>query len=163
MRITDTHVYFYSGQEIYSNFHRCQFKDPTSGLTFHSTEQAFMWYKGQFFNDVEACMKIEKETNPPMAKALGRTVQGYNEKAWECVRLGFMTYVNLLKFEQNADFKKDILSTGSRILVEASPYDRVWGVGLTADDDRILDKNLWTGRNLLGVALMKVRNILADN
>ena len=162
MKITDTHVYFYSGKEVFSNWYvtEKQFTDYIENWTFDSTEQAFMYCKAQFFADQEKVEQILVQTDPRAVKELGRQVKGYDDKAWECVRLGFMTYVNYLKYSQNEEFKKLLLSTGNKILVEASPYDKIWGVGLGADDPLILDKKNWKGKNLLGVSLMKVRELI---
>ena len=162
MKITDSHIYFYSGKEIYSNWHSSpmQFLDKTTGLFFDNTEQHFMWSKAKFFGDLDTASKIAKETDPRSAKEYGREVKNYDEKSWECVRLAFMTYANLLKFGQVESFNTELLSTGDKILVEASHYDKIWGVGLTEDDPLILDEKTWKGRNLLGIALMNVRNLL---
>lgn len=162
MKITDTHVYFYSGKEIYSNWHTTpnQFLDPNSGLHFNTTEQHFMWSKAMFFGDTAAASLAAKTTDPREVKALGRKVLKYNDKAWECVRLGFMTYANLLKYQQNPEWGQTLKDTGNRILVEASPYDTIWGVGLGETDPLILNEAAWKGRNLLGIALMAVRAAL---
>lgn len=162
MKITDTHIYFYSGKEIYSNWYSspAQFFDKSSWLVFANTEQHFMWSKATFFGDSETACKIAKETDARSVKEYGREVKDYDEKKWECVRLGFMTYANYLKFSQNELFKDQLLSTDNKILVEASRTDKIWGVGLTEDDPLILDEKNWKGRNLLGVALMNVRNLL---
>ncbi len=173
---TDTHVFFYSKGTIYSNWHRtpCQFKDPLNGdITFDSSEQAFMWWKAVFHQDLRIASLIEKETNPAQVKAWGREIKGYNDKAWECVRLGYMQYVCLLKFQQNPKWAEQLKATGDRILVEASPVDEVWGVGLDVQEaasaaDLYMSRNgydipeqiPWTGRNLLGQALMTVRGLL---
>ena len=69
-------------------------------------------------------------------------------------------YVNYLKFSQNEIFKQKLLETGNRILVEASPVDKIWGVGLDENDENILDESKWKGQNLLGKALMEVRKML---
>lgn len=167
MIITDTHVYFYTNQ--FSNWWstkdiKPQFKDPNSGIIFNNTEEAFMWYKSWFFADKEICEQIVQNVNnrihPHSVKALGRQVKNYNDKAWATVRLGFMTYVNYLKYSQNPDLAEILLNTDNRILVEASPVDKVWGVGLSEDDPLIFDEKNWKGSNLLGVALMNVRNEL---
>lgn len=162
MTTTDTHVYFYGGPAIYSNWWTTpnQIKDPATDLFFNSTEQAFMWYKANFFGDRAICVRAVEETDASKVKQLGRLVKNYDEAAWQCVRLGFMTYVNLMKYRQNPEFLEQLLSTGNKILVEASPYDKIWGVGLAQNDKLILDSSNWKGQNLLGIALMKVRELL---
>ncbi len=162
MKITDTHVYFYSTKEVFSNWHSnpAQFVDPITGLTFENTEQYFMWAKAKFFGDEAITAEAIATPDPRAVKALGRKVRKYNDKAWECVRLGYMTYGNLLKYQQNPAFATTLTTTGTRIIVEASPYDQIWGVGLSETDPLILDEKTWKGRNLLGVTLMTVRSML---
>ena len=160
MITTDTHVYFYSGGSIYSNWHATpkQFHDPLADLPFDHTEGAFMYYKAVFFHDLSVAAKAATEKDPRNVKALGRQVRRYNDKAWECVRLGYMTYVNLLKYQQNPEWGAELKATGNRILVEASPYDRIWGIGRSVDEAAAGAE--WLGRNLLGEALMTVRGLL---
>lgn len=159
MKITDTHVYFYSGKQVFSNFYNTpnQFTDPITGIKFSSSEKAFMWRKANFFNDHITQKLIEYEEESSEVKRLGRLVRNYNEDAWSIVRFGFMIYVNLLKYTQNPEFAKQLIDTGNRILVEASPYDKVWGVMLEENDPLILDAKNWKGQNLLGHSLEIVR------
>jgi ribA/ribD-fused uncharacterized protein len=86
--------------------------------------------------------------------------KNYDDLIWSIHRLSKMTIVNILKFEQNEGFRKELLDTGDKILVEASPYDTIWGVGLSEDDPLILDEKNWKGTNLLGVSLMEVRRMI---
>lgn len=159
MKITDTHVYFWGGN--FSNWHPVTFTDNINGIMeWKNTEQAFMYYKARFFGDETIARKICYHPDPKEVKALGRQVSGYNDLYWSFVRFGYMVYVNYLKFSQNSELKNELLSTDNRILVEASPYDRIWGVKLAQDDPLILDENNWRGQNLLGKALMEVRNKL---
>lgn len=161
MITTDTHVYFWGGP--FSNWHRHfnLIQDPLGcGAIFQSSEQAFMWQKALFFNDHRAADLIENEVDPKLCKKYGRQVKGFDPKLWSCVCLGFMTYVNYLKYSQNAELRQSLLDTGTRTLVEASPYDKIWGVGLSEYDPLILDEKNWRGQNLLGKALMDVRSRL---
>ncbi len=123
-----------------------------------------MFYKAFFFGDKTVCSLIEEHAkaraHPREVKELGRRVRNYNDKIWSTVRFGFMTYVNLLKYQQNPDLGAQLKDTGDRVLVEASPVDRVWGVGLGENDPLILDEKNWTGKNLLGQSLMTVRGLL---
>lgn len=163
MKITDTHVYFYS-RTVFSNFYPCKFTDPINNNEFLNSEQAFMWYKAHMFGDFETRTKIGWAKEPGEAKALGRQVRNYNELAWTATKRGFMKYVVYLKFSQNPELKAELLATGDKILVEASKTDEVWGCGLSEDDPRILQTKNWTGMNYLGEALMNVRSwIRADD
>jgi ribA/ribD-fused uncharacterized protein len=156
--------FFYTGP--LGNWNRGgPFTDPITGIGFANTEQAFMWYKADFFKDEKMKNAIAAQPDPREAKELGRLVANYNDSAWEAVRFGFMVYVNYLKFSQNKDKRDYLLATGNEHLVEASPVDVIWGIGLDdKTDEKILrDPMQWKGRNLLGEALMKVRDMLNEN
>jgi ribA/ribD-fused uncharacterized protein len=153
--VTDTHVYFWTNW--LSNFKVCKVHDHQINQYFNSTEQAYMWRKAYFFGDEDTMRKLERDITPREAKNLGREVSNYKDDLWDCVRYGYMVYVNYLKYTQNEDLKKKLLATGNKVLVEASPNDNIWGVGLYANDPLILDDKNWTGQNLLGKALMDVR------
>lgn len=163
MKIINNKVFFYTN--YFSNFHRCRFVDPNTNVEFSTTEQAFMWYKARFFNDTVSREALEEfGLHPREAKNLGRLVKNYNETQWECVRFGYMVYVNYLKFTQNQDVKAKLIDTDDKILAEASPNDLIWGIGLAEnEEDYVLsDITNWTGRNLLGRALMKVRTLIKN-
>jgi ribA/ribD-fused uncharacterized protein len=158
MKITDTHVYFWNGP--FSNWSEANFIDKNTHLSFTNTEQAFMWYKAMFFGATEIASQIYNSHSPAAVKALGRKIPNYNDVTWNMVRFGFMVYVNYLKYSQLESFRKALLDTGSRTLVEASPVDKVWGVGLAKENPLILDQANWQGTNLLGKALEEVRKIV---
>jgi ribA/ribD-fused uncharacterized protein len=161
MKITDSHVYFWNG--IYSNWHVCQVKDLLTDIIFENTEQAFMWYKADVFNDIETKKLVENTIDPRKVKKLGRLIKTYDDNVWSSVRYRKMLYVNLLKFLQNKELKFQLINTGDKIIVEASPLDCVWGVGLSEEDPLILDEKNWKGKNLLGKVLMEVRSIISFN
>lgn len=162
MRITDTHVYFYSSKQCFSNWHRCSITDPKTNIVFANSEQIYMWYKADYFGDIDTRDKIANTPDPRENKELGRQVKNYIDLEWNRVRLDNMIYVNKLKFNQNESFRNELINTGKRILVEASPYDTIWGVGLSEDDYLILHEKNWKGLNLLGIALMEVRESYAN-
>ena len=157
-RITDDYVFFWGSE--FSNWSPSIFW--YAGQRFHNSEQAFMWEKASFFGDDKMRDEIQKETNPKYVKALGRKVKGYDDTAWTIHSFGFMFSVNFAKYKQSEILKELLLSTGDRTLVEASPYDRIWGIGIGKDDDDCLDENKWKGMNLLGKALMQVRKQLKE-
>ncbi len=170
MKITNSHIYFYTN--CFSNWYstkdiKIQFTDTITNLYWNNTEEAFMYYKAVFHGDFETAAKIIEHAkhyrHPSGVKDLGRQVKNYNDKAWSCVRLGYMINVNYLKFSQNPEFKDLLLKTGDKILVEASPVDGVWGVKLAENNPLILDEKNWKGLNLLGVALIEVRKMLKEN
>ncbi len=113
-----------------------------------------------FFNDFETAGKIQLQKNPKEAKKLGRLIKGYDDEKWATERFNRMVHVNILKYSQSEFHKENLFRTKDRILVEASPYDKIWGVGLKQEDDLILDERNWLGHNLLGRVLMKVRENL---
>lgn len=158
MITTDTHVFFYSG--VFSNWYPAKFSYQVGGLQFKNTEQAFMVEKARFFSDRDIMTQILQTPDPREVKALGRKIKNYNDKAWNCVRYGMMVYVNYLKFSQNQELAAELRAVGNRTLVEASPYDKIWGIGLGLGDPEIFTPELWNGQNLLGKALREVQGML---
>jgi len=149
---TKTHIYFWGS--IFSNFHPIDFIYQNN--KFANSEQAFMWRKAIFFKDFEIALKILETTNPQEAKSLGRKVKYYNNDRWSKVREQIMYEVNIDKYKDEK-LQGILLSTNNLIIVESSPVDKIWGVGLSKEDPRILDENNWKGLNLLGKVLMRVR------
>ncbi|MFF3228182.1 NADAR family protein [Nocardia suismassiliense] len=133
------------------------------GRTFPTAEHYMMWRKATLFGDTETADRILRAAHPHQAKALGRTVRDFDESAWTAHRYQIVVTGSAAKFSQHGDLKTYLLSTGSRVLVEASPVDRVWGIGLTADDPRAEDPSQWRGLNLLGFALMDARTTLRES
>lgn len=113
--------------------------------------------KARTFGDTDTLKQIMQAKYPREQKALGRKVHGFNESKWSSVCREVVYQGNLAKFSQNFDLKKLLLETGERIIAEASPYDKIWGIGLSEDDPRAL-RLPWPGQNLLGQVLMRVRN-----
>ena len=101
-------------------------------------------------------------SNPYKIKALGRLVKNFNQEIWDKHKEDIVFNGNLLKFSQNKKLCKQLLATGDKEIVEASPTDTIWGIGLAETDPDIYDKSKWRGTNLLGKAIMKVRNVLKD-
>ena len=155
-RETDTHLYFLRG--VLSNFEKCYIK--YKGHLFATTEQAFMWEKAIFFNDHESASKILKEENPAKAKKLGREVKNFYDSKWSKVCYEIMYLINYEKYFQNTRLKNILLNTGDKMIIEANPKDTRWGIGLSAEDDRVLDESQWQGENLLGKVLMELRKDL---
>ena len=135
--------------------------DFTSGGTvYRSAEHFMMSAKSLLFGDVETAERIRQAPHPEAAKALGREVRGFDEQLWVERRYDLVVTGNLAKFSQHKDLRDFLLGTGTRVLVEASPRDGIWGIGLAADDDRASSPENWPGLNLLGFALMEVRHQL---
>lgn len=116
--------------------------------------------KARLCGDAETAGKILAAPHPGAAKALGRQVRGFDEQRWVQHRFEVVVAGNLAKFGQHRQLGDFLAGTGSRVLVEASPRDRVWGIGLAADDERARSPERWQGLNLLGFSLMEVRRQL---
>ena len=157
MKETATHIYFWGS--IYSQWAKTSFKDD-SNRVFTTAEQFMMHSKALLFGDHQIAEEILKTNDPKKQKALGRKVKGFSEKLWNAHKLEIVIKGNYLKFTQNENLKKQLLATGNKVLVEGSPYDKIWGVGIKYDDPLILNESNWRGENLLGKALMKVREDL---
>ncbi|MEO5624996.1 MAG: NADAR family protein [Dokdonella sp.] len=127
------------------------------GSLYPTAEHFMMAQKASLFGDHATRERVLQAATPEAAKALGRQVQGFDENIWLKNRFAIVVRANEAKFSQNAELRRFLVQTGSRILVEASPVDRIWGIGLAQDDDRTNNPNLWRGLNLLGFALMQVR------
>ena len=130
------------------------------GMTYPSAEHFMMAAKALLFGDTETADRIRQAPHPGAAKALGREVRGFDEQRWAQRRFDLVVAGNLAKFSQHQDLLGFLVGTGSLVLVEASPQDAVWGIGLAADDDRAASPENWPGLNLLGFALMEVRHQL---
>lgn len=114
--------------------------------------------KAALFGDQEIRAQVLQATTPEAAKALGRKVRGFNNEEWLQHRYDIVVRANQAKFSQNPELNTYLKGTGARIIVEASPVDSIWGIGLTKDDAKANNPNLWEGLNLLGFALMQVRD-----
>ena len=130
------------------------------GVVYHTAEHYMMVGKARLFNDQESLEKIRQSVSPSQAKSLGRKVKNFDPKIWDEHKYDLVKKGNFLKFSQNTKCKDFLLSTGDKILVEASPYDRIWGIGMLETDTRAENPLLWNGENLLGFALMEVRDEL---
>lgn len=130
------------------------------GIQYKTAEQYMMASKARLFGDFSAMNAILLSSTPAEAKSLGRKVKGYDEATWVENRISIVNEGNYAKFSQNLDLKDYLLGTGSSILVESSPKDRIWGSGIGADDADAQNPFAWTGLNLLGFSLMHVRRML---
>lgn len=164
MKVTDKHVFFWSG--IFSNWYPAQFtvKIGEDNLEFANSEQYFMYIKAKIFNDDEIAQQIlEKGQDPKTAKDLGRLVKNYDDKVWDEIRYKVMVDACYHKFSQSEFLKSKLLSNKyeGKGYVEGSPVDTVFGIGVhwrEASDD----ESTWQGRNLLGKALDEVRERLLN-
>lgn len=130
------------------------------GIEYKSAEHFMMAKKAALFEDFEIMNKIIKANSPADVKKLGREVKNYNDTIWLENRYEIVKTGNFYKFSQNLELHKFLLNTNEKILVEASPVDAIWGIGLASDHKNANNPKEWKGLNLLGFALMEVRDEL---
>ncbi|NUQ98310.1 MAG: NADAR family protein [Streptomyces sp.] len=128
------------------------------GITYPTAEHWMMAAKARLFGDDDAWARVVSAADPAEAKRAGRKVRGFDEATWAAVRFGLVVAGNYAKFMQNPQLRAFLVSTAREVLVEASPYDRVWGTGVAAAHRDARDPSAWPGLNLLGFALMRVRD-----
>lgn len=145
----------------FSQWWPCTFS--VDGATYNCAEQYMMAMKAKLFHDEETLQKIMETTEPNTCKYLGRQVKNFNSEKWDANCYQIVFWGNLHKFGQNEDLKKELLATGDKILVEASPYDHIWGIEMSQDNPDCGNPNKWKGTNLLGFALTEVRDILKES
>lgn len=139
---------------IFSNWY------PAAVDGFKTSEHAMMFAKAQLFDDMETADKITDAATPAEAKALGRQVRGFSSEVWDREKERIMLQILYNKFSQNDQLKAMLLATGDKVLVEASPLDKIWGIGMAAENKDIYTPACWLGENLLGFYLMTVRDML---
>ena len=164
MKVTDKHVCFWN--EWPSNWHPAEFDIEVNDTMchFHNTEQYFMYMKAIVFGDEEIAKQILADGDPKKVKVLGRKVQNYDEQVWNDKRYQIMLKANVAKFSQNENLKQLLLSPAyeGHGFVEASPYDKVWGVRMYESNPDIDDETKWKGLNLLGKVLDETRRIIKE-
>lgn len=130
------------------------------GIYYRTAEHWMMAEKARLFEDQTSVPLILQASTPLVAKKLGRKVKGFDLETWQAHCYKIVKEGNYHKFSQHAALKAFLVSTGEKVLVEASPYDQIWGIGLAKEAPQALDPREWLGPNLLGFALMEVRDEL---
>lgn len=156
MRITDKYVFFWDG--IYSQWYNSPMT--IDGVTYNCCEQYMMHQKALLFRDFETADKIMATTSPREQKSLGREVKDFDATAWSMMSFGVVYTANIEKFRQNQGLLSAMLATDDRIFVEASPFDKIWGIGRGEDALGVENPASWLGQNLLGWALTLVKREL---
>lgn len=133
-----------------------------AGTEFHTAEHYMMAEKALLFGDMAIYEQIVNSSKPGKVKELGRQVKDFNQRVWEENRFQIVVRGNFHKFSQNKDLGIFLKRTNDRILVEASPVDNIWGIGLAQNDKNAENPYFWNGLNLLGYALMETRDILNE-
>ncbi|MER7055346.1 NADAR family protein [Streptomyces sp. NPDC000351] len=134
-----------------------------AGVEYATAEHWMMAGKARLFEDAEAERRVLAAAHPAGAKKAGRLVRGFDEAVWERERFRIVVEGSVHKFASDPALRAFLLAGGGRVLVEASPVDRVWGIGLAPDDEAATDPERWRGANLLGFALMAARQRLREN
>ena len=143
------------GQECLSQWFPVGFE--LEGERFRTAEHYMMWSKARLFGDDAIARQVLAAATPAEAKKLGRAVSNFDEQAWRQQRFEIVTRASVAKFSQNPELGDFLRGTGRRVLVEASPRDCIWGIGLGAKNERAQNPAQWRGLNLLGFALMQAR------
>lgn len=128
------------------------------GIKFNTAEQFMMYMKARVMGDDASASLILNARQPAEQKRLGRTVKNFDPILWDKVKQDIVYLGNLLKFTQNPNLKEYILGTGDKLIVEASPEDAIWGIGISEYNAERTPRSEWPGQNLLGIAIMEVRN-----
>jgi len=145
---------------VFSQWYMCDFSE--NGVVYNCAEQYMMAQKALLMKDYDIYKLIMKSSNPKEMKSLGRKVKNFNEKLWDDNKYNIVLKASILKFGQNCFLLKSLIDTSDKVLVEASPFDTIWGIGLAKEDNRdVLNPYNWLGENLLGFALMEARDILS--
>lgn len=131
-----------------------------NGIEYQTAEHFMMAEKARLFADYGTLELIMRSVRPEHAQRLARTVRFFDLRVWEIMREAVVFRGNLAKFQYHTELQKLLLSTDGRVLVESSPVDCIWGIGLSSSDHRAQDPAQWRGLNLLGNVLMRVRGVL---
>lgn len=148
------------GAHVLSQWFEHRFE--SDGVVYQTAEQMMMAEKARLFGDRVRLEKILSADSPGAAKALGRHVEGFEDEVWNHHRQDIVTRVSVAKFGSSEVLRDYLVGTGNRVLVEASPRDRIWGIGLQRDSPDVERPSRWQGLNLLGFALMAARARLGE-
>lgn len=146
------------GKSCFSQWWKSEFI--IDGVLYKTAEHYMMAEKARLFKDEEVLLRIIETIHPHDAKKLGREVKGFDPIIWNEHKFKIVCKGNLAKFSQDKQLEEFLLNTKDRIIVEASPRDRIWGIGMGQSNEKAMNPNLWRGHNLLGYALMEVREQL---
>lgn len=138
-----------------SQWWKCSFME--NGIFFCCAEQYMMYKKALLFEDFEYAYKILKSEEAREIKEYGRLIRNFNDEQWNLHKQEIVVQGNILKFSQNTELREYLKKTGTKILVEASPYDKIWGIGMKKGTEGILNPLNWKGENLLGFSIMETR------
>ena len=155
MKITSKYTFFW--KDKIAQWNMTSFKDQNN-IEYNCAEQYMMAKKALLFNDKESYINIMEAEHPRDQQKIGRKIKNFNQKIWDANCQSIVYQGNYFKFSQNKELLDILLSTGDTTLVEASSYDKIWGVGISENVALILDKKNWKGQNLLGYILTNLRD-----
>lgn len=159
--LVEGYYFFWETKHPFSQWHKCSFK--VDGLIYSSAEQFMMYQKAKLFGDMDIAEKILKTNNVREQKKLGRQVRDFKEELWNQNAIEIVFNGNKAKFTQNSDFLDLLLSTKGKTIVEASPDDKIWGIGLSESQEESRNLLKWRGTNWLGIILSELREELLGN
>lgn len=154
--MNEKYTFFWSGP--FSQWAKSKFT--INGREFVTAEQYMMYQKAYTFQDFEIAERIMQTSNARVQKDLGRQVRGFDAEAWSAVAQEIVYEGNYAKFTQNPKLLEQLLATEGTILVEASPHDKIWGIGMDEDTAKRVPASMWPGTNWLGLALTDVRETI---
>lgn len=159
MKLTENYAFFW--KDKIAQWNKTSFED-IDGIVYNCAEQYMMAQKALLFQDKEAYQKIMESDSPKEQQEIGRTIKNFNQEVWDEHAENIVYHGNILKFSQNKELFDILMSTGNRKLVEASPFDLIWGIGYGVEKDEAIltDESKWRGENKLGKILTKVREDL---
>lgn len=155
---TEKFTYFWRSESPFSNWHLAEFS--VDDTNYNCTEQYMMYQKAILFGDEEMVTEILKTSSPKQQKALGRKVKNFDVKVWETHCKQIVYDGNHAKFTQNESLLQALMATEGTTIVEASPFDRIWGIGLSAKNPKAASRSTWRGKNWLGEVLTQLREDL---
>jgi ribA/ribD-fused uncharacterized protein len=157
----DKYTFFWKDKDIYSQWHPVGFE--IEGVYFKTAEHYMMYRKAELFKDTKSMEEVLESNHPSDAKSIGRKVFGFNNKRWREFAQNAVYKGNYAKFTQNKNLRDGLLKTEGTKLVEASPYDKIWGIGLNEEDAKKVGEENWKGTNWLGVVLDQVRKDIIED
>ncbi len=157
----DNFVFFFGKESPFSQFYPVNFE--VDGKIYNCTEQFIMYQKAIMFKDMKNGKRIMSESNPLSMKQLGRLIQGFDKEIWESEAPSVVKRGNFAKFRQNPILEDKLFHTYPKVLVESSPNDCLWGIGLGENNEKAWNITTWRGKNLLGFTLMEVRHLLMSH
>lgn len=156
--VTDRLVLFWKPPGAFSQWTPSPFE--VGVIQYNCAEQYMMAEKARLFGDIATERRVLSTDDPRKQQRLGKEVAGFDGAIWQVHRYNIVFAGNVAKFTQNNHLHRELIDTGGRLLVEASPMDIIWGIGFTADRPEAYEPEQWRGQNLLGKVMMEVRKHL---